>query len=46
MSQPHERSVAELSAQLESGALSSVEIIRDCLERIRATDQALGPYAN
>ena len=44
MSQPHERSVAELSAQLESGALSSVEIIRDCLERIRATDQALGAF--
>ncbi|HWV39621.1 MAG TPA: Asp-tRNA(Asn)/Glu-tRNA(Gln) amidotransferase subunit GatA [Vulgatibacter sp.] len=41
---PTDLTLAELSARLESRDLSSTEVTRACLDRIRATDSALGAF--
>lgn len=43
---PADLSVAQASALLDAGALSSVELTGACLERIAARDQAYGAWLN
>ncbi|MCP4003094.1 MAG: Asp-tRNA(Asn)/Glu-tRNA(Gln) amidotransferase subunit GatA [bacterium] len=45
MSRLSARTLSSLSASLESGELSSREIVADCLERIESSDDLLGAFS-
>ncbi len=45
MSRLSARTLSSLSASLESGELSSREIVADCLERIEASDDSIGAFS-